>query len=126
MGLRQSHVTIDCADPAALAAWWAELLGWRVARADADEAVARPADDAEEATLHEGRMLPLLFVRVPDAKATKNRVHLDLLSDDVAADVARAEALGAQRVDVGQDAPPWVVLADPEGNELCIVPMPDA
>jgi hypothetical protein len=61
---------------------------------------------------------------VPEGKTVKNRVHLDLRPDDQAAEVLRFEALGAQRVDVGQADNPdttWVVLADPEGNEFCIL-----
>jgi hypothetical protein len=64
----------------------------------------------------------ILFGRVPESKRIKNRLHLDLRPDDQAREVARAEALGARRVDVGQsDTVTWVVLADPEGNEFCIL-----
>jgi hypothetical protein len=61
---------------------------------------------------------------VPEGKTVKNRVHLDLLSDDAVADTARAESLGAQRVDIGQGEQDWVVLADPQGNEFCIISPP--
>ena len=64
----------------------------------------------------------LLFLRVPEAKSGKNRLHIDLRPKDQAAEVARLEALGARRVDVGQGADvTWVVLADPDGNEFCVL-----
>jgi predicted enzyme related to lactoylglutathione lyase len=122
MSLRQSHVTIDSPDPGALADFWAALLGWTVTRRDADEAVVRPDGDQVDGA----RFLPLLIVRVDDPKVAKSRVHLDLLSDDLEADVDRAVALGARRADVGQGDVPWVVLEDPHGNELCVVPRPEA
>ena len=64
----------------------------------------------------------ILFGRVPETKQIKNRLHFDLRPDDQALEVARAEALGARRIDVGQsDSVSWVVRADPEGNEFCIL-----
>jgi predicted enzyme related to lactoylglutathione lyase len=66
----------------------------------------------------------LLFLRVPEEKSVKNRLHIDLRPDDQAAEVARLEALGAVQVDVGQsaaDTVTWVVLADPDGNEFCVL-----
>ena len=64
----------------------------------------------------------ILFLRVPESKKAKNRLHIDLRPSDQSAEVARAEALGAHRVDVGQSgAASWVVMADPEGNEFCIL-----
>ncbi len=67
----------------------------------------------------EGR--DLLFLAVPDPKTIKNRLHLDLRPDDQKAEVERALALGAKHVDIGQGEQTWVVLADPEGNEFCIL-----
>ena len=111
MALRLDCLSIDALDPAALARWWAEFLGGRVEEEDDDE-IAVEAEGYPD----------LLFVKVPDDKAVKNRLHLDLRPDDQAAEVARAEALGATRVDIGQgDDVTWVVLADPEGNEFCIL-----
>ncbi|CAN5829421.1 hypothetical protein BH24ACT6_BH24ACT6_14410 [soil metagenome] len=64
----------------------------------------------------------ILFAAVPEDKTVKNRIHLDLRPDDQAAEVARYEALGARRVDVGQSNDvTWVVMADPEGNEFCLL-----
>jgi hypothetical protein len=76
-----------------------------------------PAGSAED-----GISPDLLFLRVPEGKTTKNRLHLDLRPDDQAAEVARLEKLGAQRVWVGQtEKATWIVLADPDGNEFCVL-----
>jgi hypothetical protein len=111
MSIKIEALTIDAADAGAIARWWSEALGWQIVEDDDDE-VALVAPDGFE----------LLFINVPEAKSVKNRLHLDLRPDDQAAEVARFEALGARRVDVGQTAEhTWVVLADPEGNEFCIL-----
>jgi catechol-2,3-dioxygenase len=109
MTIRLESVCIDAADPPALARFWSELLGWEITDED-DEEVALEGDGSV-----------LLVLKVPDTKVVKNRLHLDLRPDDQAAEVARAEALGARRVDIGQGDQTWVVLADPEGNEFCIL-----
>ena len=76
-----------------------------------------PAGSAED-----GVAADLLFLRVPESKTLKNRLHIDLRPDDQQAEVERLEALGAERVSVGQgDEATWVVLADPEGNEFCVL-----
>ena len=117
MSTRLCNVVVDAADPAALAEFWVTLLDWRVSHADAEEVdVVAPPDDGWE--------FDLVFVPVAEPKAGKNRVHLDLSSespDHQASIVAHAESLGAVRVDVGQRNVPWVVLADPEGNEFCVL-----
>ncbi|MGZ6798077.1 MAG: VOC family protein, partial [Nocardioidaceae bacterium] len=59
--------------------------------------------------------------KVPEQKAVKNRLHIDLRPQNQAAEVARLEALGATRVDIGQGETTWVVLADPDGNEFCVL-----
>ncbi len=65
---------------------------------------------------------PILFLAVPEAKAVKNRIHLDLRPDDQELEVERLEALGAVQVSVGQSGlEDWIVLADPEGNEFCVL-----
>jgi hypothetical protein len=111
-------VCIDARDPGAQARWWAEALGWRITHEEPDEYVLEPPVGSPQ----DGVAPDLLFLRVPEDKATKNRLHLDLRPDDQAAELARLEALGARRVDVGQSADvSWVVLADPEGNELCLL-----
>jgi predicted enzyme related to lactoylglutathione lyase len=115
-------VVVDAADPAALARFWVNLLGWRVSRVSDDEVdVVAPADD--------GWDLDLVFVPVAEPKVTKNRVHLDLASaspDHQAAQVAHALSVGATRVDIGQRNVPWIVMGDPEGNEFCVLdPRPE-
>ena len=112
MSLRIDSLAIDARDPEALARWWQQVLGGEVVREQ--ETVPR--------LVGAPGCPPLDFLRVDDPKVAKNRLHLDLRPDDQAAEVARLEALGATRVDVGQgDDVPWVVLTDPEGNELCVL-----
>ncbi len=111
-------MNIDSVDPVPLARWWADLLGWRITFEEPDEVVLEPPEGSPE----DGVSPDMLFARVPETKRVKNRLHIDLRPDDQALEVARAEALGARRVDVGQtDAVTWVVMADPEGNEFCIL-----
>ncbi|MGH9275080.1 MAG: VOC family protein [Acidimicrobiales bacterium] len=117
MGLRWQAICIDSTDPAPLAHWWAELLGWRITYEEDDEVVLEPPAGSPE----DGVSPDILFLRVPEPKTVKDRLHIDLRPEDQAAEVARAEALGATRVDIGQGEPTWVVLADPEGNEFCIL-----
>ena len=118
MSLRWQCINIDSVDPAPLARWWADLLGWRITFEEPGEVVLEPPKGSQE----DGVSPDMLFARVPEAKQVKNRLHIDLRPSDQALEVARAEALGARRVDVGQtDAVTWVVMADPEGNEFCIL-----
>jgi len=118
MALRWQAICIDTTDPAPLARWWAELLGWRLTYEEEDEVVLEPPAGSQE----DGVSPDILFIRVPEPKTVKDRLHIDLRPEDQAAEVARAEALGATRVDIGQgDDKTWVVLADPEGNEFCIL-----
>jgi hypothetical protein len=112
MTLRIECLTIDAHDPAAVASWWATALDYTV---DVDGL------EGDEVGI-KGDGPTLLFIKVPEGKAVKNRYHLDLRPDDRDAEVARLESLGATRVDVGQTgAETWVVLADPEGNEFCVL-----
>ena len=112
MSLEWEQVVIDCADPVALARWWSDALGWRYWVQDTDEVEIRPTED---------RLPGLIFGTVPEVKTIKNRLHLDFRPDDRDAEVDRLLGLGASRVDVGQSDVPWVVLADPEGNEFCVL-----
>lgn len=118
MALTFSGVVVDSADPAVVADFWQAALRWSGRESGSrGEAVIFPRDGEA------GHGPPsVVFQPVPEAKAVKNRVHLDLYSPDQAADVARLEALGARRVDVGQpvDAT-FVVMADVEGNEFCVL-----
>ena len=118
MTLKWQSIVVDCVDPVPLARWWAELLGWRITFEEPDEVVLEPPEGSPA----DGVSPDILFGRVPEVKQIKNRLHFDLRPDDQAPEVARAEALGARRIDVGQgDEVTWVVLADPEGNEFCIL-----
>ncbi len=112
MSLEWEQTVVDARDSGALGSWWREALGWAVLNEDSDEYEIRPAPD---------RLPGLLFVPVPEGKTIKNRLHLDFRPEDQDAEVERLLALGASRVDVGQGDQPWVVLADPEGNEFCVL-----
>ena len=118
MSIRWQCVCVDTTDPARLAPFWEAALGWRRTYDSADEVVLEPPEGSPA----DGVSPDLLFLRVPEEKTTKNRLHIDLRPDDQAAEVARLEGLGARRVSVGQTADvSWVVLADPDGNELCVL-----
>jgi predicted enzyme related to lactoylglutathione lyase len=120
MTTRAVHIVIDAADPSRLAAFWAAALGWEVAADEPDEAFVAPAGFNYPSTA----ALPLVFVPVRDLKTAKNRVHLDLATtsdEHRAAEVDRLLALGATRADIGQGKVPFEVLADPEGNEFCVL-----
>ena len=112
MSLVWEQVVVDAAQPAALGRWWANALGWVVTFEADDEYEIRSAPD---------RLPGLVFVPVGDSKVTKNRLHLDFRPNDQTAEVDRLLALGAHRVDVGQGEQRWDVLADPEGNEFCVL-----
>jgi Glyoxalase-like domain len=117
-GLRLQAIVIDARDAAGLARFWAAALGWRITEAGTDEVVLEPPAGSPE----DGVAPDLLFLPVPEGKAVKNRLHLDLRPLDQDAEVTRLEALGARRASVGQDdAVTWVVMADPEGNEFCVL-----
>ena len=128
MALRWYTTVIDCHNPRTLAAWWAQALGWQLVYAADDECVIIPAwmDQEQTASTPWDQLGPgLVFVTVPEPKTVKNRLHLDLAphtSQDRDAEITRLESLGARRVDVGQDLDvTWTVLADPEGNEFCVL-----
>jgi predicted enzyme related to lactoylglutathione lyase len=113
MANRITCLTVDCADPAVLARFWTEALHWEVTESD-DESVEIAGP---------GYPLSILFLAVPDHKQQKNRLHLDLNATDrdQTAELARLLALGATPVDIGQGEVTWRVLADPEGNEFCLL-----
>lgn len=118
MDLRIQSLCIDTTDPDRLAAFWQAVLGWRRTYQHADEVVLEPP----AGSAHDGVAPDLLFLRIPGTKSGKNRLHLDLRPVDQAAEVARLEALGARRADVGQGPEAtWVVMADPDGNEFCVL-----
>jgi catechol 2,3-dioxygenase-like lactoylglutathione lyase family enzyme len=118
MGLRLQCICVDTTDPARIARFWQGALGWRRTYDEPDQVVLEPPAGSTE----DGVSPDLLFLQVPEAKTTKNRLHLDLRPEDQEAEVSRLEKLGAQRVSVGQtDKASWVVLADPDGNEFCVL-----
>ncbi|MDX6245154.1 MAG: hypothetical protein QOE76_2877 [Frankiales bacterium] len=119
MTVRLTEIVVDCADPQALAQFWCAVLGWVVTEAEADVVEVRP-----EGTDARTSIVPsLLFIRVPEAKTGKNRLHLDVntFDSDQGAELERLLGLGATPVDVGQGEQRWHVLADPEGNEFCLL-----
>ena len=125
MATRLVHLVVDAAEPGRVARFWAEALGWEVAAEEADEVDVWPPGFSYP----DPSALPLVFVPVPEPKTGKNRVHLDLATESAAhqaAEVERLLALGAVPADIGQRDVPWTVLADPEGNEFCVLdPRPE-
>ena len=115
MASRFTELIVDCADPGRLATFWAAVLGW--------ERTADSTDNEVELAGPPGSGPSLLFIRVPEAKTVKNRLHIDVnpVGCDQAEEVERLIGLGARPVDVGQGEQTWVVLADPEGNEFCVL-----
>lgn len=126
MPVRWYSVVVDCRDLAAQARWWGEVLGWPIVFEAEDEVVIAPPHvlDEDETTPWAERSQGIVFVSVPEPKTVKNRLHIDVAPPkdaDQEAEVARLEAIGATRVDIGQGEQTWVVLADPEGNEFCVL-----
>ena len=110
---------LDATDPDRVASFWQEALGWRRTHETPDEVVLEPPAGSPQ----DGVAPDLLFLRVPEGKTVKNRLHFDLRPDDRDAEVERLLRLGAVKVDIGQEGAAdvtWVVLADPEGNEFCV------
>jgi hypothetical protein len=120
MSTRLVHLVIDANDPARLARFWSGALGWVMAAEETGEVDVWPAGyDYPDPVA-----LPLVFVPVAEPKKVKDRIHLDLATrspEHQAEVVRRVRDLGATPVDIGQGDVPWVVLADPEGNELCVL-----
>ena len=114
MGSVLTEVVIDAGDPERLAAFWADVLGWEHTEAE---------DGVVEISGPDGSRPKLIFVPVEEAKAGKNRVHLDVnpTGCDQDEELARLLSLGAVEVDVGQGEQTWFVLADIEGNEFCLL-----
>jgi hypothetical protein len=118
-----TELAIDCADPRALARFWCSVLDYQVQDED-DGIVTIGSPPAPEGKNQPGPVPPMLtFARVPETKIVKNRLHLDVNPVDREQDeeVRRLLDLGARRADVGQGDVSWVVLADPEGNEFCVL-----
>jgi predicted enzyme related to lactoylglutathione lyase len=108
------ELVLDCAEPERLVAFWREALDYRVYYTDPNLAVLVP---------REGIASPLLLQGVPEPKAGKNRMHLDIVVDDIEAEVRRLQELGADRIDRGVQCfggTRWVRMTDPEQNEFCV------
>ena len=115
MAVSLHHIVIDVRDLPALARFWAQVLDWRILSEREREIVIGVDDSAS---------VGICFMPVIDKKTVKNRVHLDLAPgpDEQDAEIERILALGARRADIGQTgAESWTVLADPEGNEFCVL-----
>src|SRR5579859_2036385 len=120
MPTRLVHLVLDANDRHKLADFWAAALGWEKDDDDDEPAVAPPGY-----TYPDPAALPICFCPVPEPKPGKNRVHLDLVTESAEhyqQTVDRLLALGATRADIGQRDTGWEVLADPEGNEFCVLP----
>ena len=117
MASRISEICINCADPDTMAKFWSAAIGY--------PEIER--DEVGVAIMGAPNVPSMLFVRTNDVggppKTGRNRLHIDLspTDRDQDAEVGRLESLGARRIDVGQGAPSWVVMADPEGNEFCVL-----
>jgi predicted enzyme related to lactoylglutathione lyase len=115
MPVRLHHIVIDAHDLPGLAQFWSQALGWRVLSEREREIVIGTDETAPTG---------ICFMPAADQKAVKNRVHLDLTTaaHDRDQEIERLLALGARRVDIGQTGTEsWTVLADPEGNEFCVI-----
>jgi len=112
MALNWEEVVVDCRDFRMLGHWWADALSWTIVFEN-DREIELQNPDGSHPTI--------LFADVPERKSIKNRLHFDFVPDDQAAEVERLVGMGATPVDIGQDDTPWVVLADPEGNEFCVL-----
>lgn len=111
-------MVVDADDCELLARFWSQALSWRITCQSAGEWCIEPPEGSPAVDVAPD----ILFVKVPDKKITKNRLHFDLRPSDQGAQVRRLIDLGAQRVDIGQSGDiGWVVMADPEGNEFCVL-----
>ena len=116
MELHVSHVVMDCADPEGLAAFWSDLVGVKIKTRWRQYVILEPSRDGAPA---------LAFQRVGQAKAGKNRAHVDLTVPDLEAATRHALTLGALVIDeTTEDGVTARVMADPEGNEFCLVQLP--
>lgn len=111
-----TEIIVDCEDPDRLGRWWGQVLGWPLTEDDRGFCWLSSTGGFDAPPF-------LVFVPVPEPKTVKNRLHLDVNPSgcDQPEELERLLSLGARRVDVGQGDVPWVVLADPEGNEFCLL-----
>jgi hypothetical protein len=114
MGSKFTELIVDCAEPDRLADFWSAVLGWeRTGRYEPEVEISGPPGSGPSIT----------FLTVPEAKTVKNRLHIDVspVGCEQEQEVERLLGLGARRIDIGQGQQSWVVLADPEGNEFCVL-----
>lgn len=120
MTTRLAHIAMNARDDSALGAFWAEVFGWSAVGEGPGVTTVEPVG-----LVHPDPVaIRIDVLRVPEPKTVKNRLHIDLATTSEAhqADlVTRLQALGANRADVGQGDVPWTVMADPEGNEFCVL-----
>ena len=112
--LRIQCITIDCENPAVPAEFWSKALDWPITISNDEEVVVEDPNGGAD----------LLFLRNPDKRVVKNRIHLDLRPEDQDAEVKRLEAIGAKKIEIGQSADPrtsWVVMEDTEANLFCVL-----
>ena len=115
-------IIVDCSDPALLASFWSQVLGVEVGEALEDPVQYQPLAPVTP------NGPKLIFQRVPEAKQGKNRLHLDVSVEDIEVAATRIEALGGRQLtgaDYSEDGFSWRVMADPEGNEFCLIVTPD-
>jgi predicted enzyme related to lactoylglutathione lyase len=110
-----NNLTVDCHDPKRLAEFWTAALGWQVVEESEEGVMIAPFAERQLG------VFPVYFQENPDDKIVKNRWHFDLAPLDQSAEVARLESLGARHADIGQGDVAWVVMADIEGNEFCVL-----
>jgi len=119
--LKIQEITIDCHNPMALAQFWAQALDWKIGE-DGTENFAYIEKNL--ASTNSDGYPSILFYKTPDKKSVKNRMHLDLRPENQVEEVERLEKIGAVRIEIGQSNDPsttWIVMADPEGNEFCVL-----
>lgn len=117
MAAALTEIVIDCTNPRVLAEFWSAVLDWPLQETDDGELWLSATGGFDARPF-------IVFEEVTEAKTLKNRVHIDVnpVGCDQAEELERLLALGATRADVGQgDDVPWIVLADPEGNEFCLL-----
>jgi hypothetical protein len=114
MGSKFTELVIDCADPERMAEFWSAVLDYKITEKDEDGVYIEGSPESGPG---------LLFQIVPEGKSVKNRLHIDVspVDRDQPEELERLLALGARRIDIGQGDVSWVVLADPEGNEFCLL-----
>jgi len=123
MASRFSELVVDAHDVRSQAEFWCEVLGYRIVDED-DQVIEIGTHELTAEEVASGPVPPtIVFVPVPEDKAVKNRLHIDLspIDRDPPEEVDRLLALGARHVDIGQGDVRWTVLADPEGNEFCVL-----